>query len=294
MEPEAQALRTSYHLGLYDEVLKEVKDIKSRRTENVEIYYFRALMERNADQVVRSIPTRASTALLAIKQMAIYRTSSQEGKEQVLETLNQWLGDDVMKTNATLQLVAAEIYFREENYRAALPLVHGEKDNLEKMALAVLIFLKLNRVDLAQKMVEAMFAIEDDDCLTVLCTAFVAAAQAQEAKLEQAKLSLDELVEKHGPSVVVYNALASVQLVQRKYPAAFNCLKNARETAKKLNQVTPAETLINTAVCLQHMNKTQFVQNILTELEQTHPNHPWLASQRQLSEAFKQCASTYS
>jgi hypothetical protein len=44
MEPEAQALRTSYHLGLYDEVLKEVKDIKSRRTENVEIYYFRALM----------------------------------------------------------------------------------------------------------------------------------------------------------------------------------------------------------------------------------------------------------
>ncbi len=31
-----------------------------------------------------------------------------------------------------------------------------------------------------------------------------------------------------------------------------------------MDQVTPAETLINTAVCLQHMGKPQFISTIMT------------------------------
>lgn len=294
MDSETLGLRSQYYLGMYDDVLKEAKEMKSSSSnENVDIYYFRALLEKTPEVVVRGIPSRASTALQAIKQYATYVTSPQEGKELVLETLGQWLEDESMKQNVTLQLVAAQIYIREENYRAALPLVHGDRENLDKMALAVHIFLKLDRPDLAQRVAEAML-VEDDDVLTILSSAYVAVALGQEAKLEQAKLNLEELTERYGPSILVYNALASCMIMLRKFPAAFAYLKNARDQAKKQNIVTPAETLINTSVCLQHMNKTQFIPNIITELETSHPNHPWLQSQRELDESFTKCAASFS
>jgi tetratricopeptide (TPR) repeat protein len=302
MDSESNSVRTAFYMGFYEEALKEAQEMKSSNNENVDVFYFRAMLEKHPNQVVRSIPARASTSLQAIKHLATYRTSSREGKDLVLETLTQWLADAAMSENATLQLVAAEIYCHEENYRAALALVNGDRENLDKMAMAVHILLKWDRADLAQKVVATMMGVEDDDCLTVLAQANVAAATGEESKLNQAAASLEELIERHGPSVVAYNAMAAVNLSSRKFPQAFNYLKNARDTAKRQNMVTPAETLINTIVCLQHMNpgqlgsrlsKVDLISRVQTELETTHPNHPWFTTQRENAEMFTKCAASY-
>jgi hypothetical protein len=303
MDPESNRLRTSYHIGFFDEVLKEADELKGSTNENVNIFRLRALLEKQPDQVVRSIPNRSTTSLLAIKQLAQYRTSSQEGKALVLETLEQWLADESMRENTTLQLVATEIYIQEDNFRAALPLVHGDRDNLDKMAMAVHIFLKLDRVDLAQRTLTQMQIVEDDDCLTVLAGAAIAVAEGDDAKLEAASLNLEELVERHGPSLVIYNALAACKMASRKFPQAFNYLKNARDAAKRMNIPTPAETLVNTTVCLQHMNTSQLssklkkndlIARVTLELETSHPNHPWFTTRSEFDEMFTKCASSYS
>lgn len=295
MDPEVANLRANYYLGCYDFVIREVKETKSRREypPEVDVYYYRALMESDPGKVIKSINNRAPTALQALKQLATYRTAPAETKELVIETIAEWLRETAMSRDVTLQLVACEIYLQEGKYRAALEVLSGDKDNLDKLAMGVHLYLQLDRADLAQKNVQVMLGLEDDDCMTLLCSAWVAIAQGQETKLEQAKLNLEEVIERWGPSVVAYNALASCAMLLKDWTAAFGFLKRARETAKKMNQITPAETLLNTAVCLQHLNKPRFLPDVYTELETSHPRHPYHEDSKAMEDVFSKCAANY-
>lgn len=295
MNPEVKSLRANFYMGFYENVIREAKEMKSSQsTPDVDVYFYRALLEISPGKVASSISSQAPTALQAIKQLATYRTAPAETKELVLETLSEWLRDTTMRANVTLQLVACEIYLQEENYGEALALLHGDRENLDKLAMCAQIYLKLDRPDLAQKIVETMLGVEEDDCLTLLSSAWVAVAHGQETKIEQAQLNLEELIERWGPSVVVNNALASCMMLLRNWTEAFRYLKLARETARKQNMVTPAETLMNTAVCLQHMNKPQFIPNINAELETNHPRHACHQAQKEMEQAFTKCAANYS
>lgn len=132
----------------------------------------RALLESSPAKVFQRIQKNAPTALQAVKLLATYRTASQDNKELVFGTLSEWLETEDVKDDETLQIVAAQIYLAEEDYKSALQLVIND-ENLEKMALCVEIYLRINRLDLAEKVARQMQDIDDDDVLTQLSLAWV-------------------------------------------------------------------------------------------------------------------------
>jgi hypothetical protein len=74
-------------------------------------------------------------------------------------------------------------------------------------------------------------------------------------KLQEAYLSLQELVEKFGPSVQICNTLAVCQIHLKKYPEAMELLTEARELAAQSKQKVSADTLVNQILVLQHLQK---------------------------------------
>jgi coatomer protein complex subunit epsilon len=64
-----------------------------------------------------------NAALQAVRLLAMY-TTKPENKELVLITLKEWLSDGIAATNPTLQLIAAQIYYLEENFEDAMRCVY--------------------------------------------------------------------------------------------------------------------------------------------------------------------------
>jgi hypothetical protein len=52
-------------------------------------------------------------------------------KDMILDTLKDWLSSE-LRNDVTLQLMAAQIYFANNNLKEALALVVNDAENLEK------------------------------------------------------------------------------------------------------------------------------------------------------------------
>ena len=241
-----------------------------------------------------------------------------------------------LKSDVTLQLMAAQIYLSNGRLKEALSLVMNDAENLEKsdmrqkewsarhsrrvadpagacfsllihgglsstvfvgflrLSMCVLIYLRIDRPDLATKSLKAMQDLDDDDTLTQLATAWVGIASGGADKTLEAAFLLQELLEKFGPSVVVLNSLAVCDIHQRNYTNAFQYTKQARELSIKTGARVTAETLLNSIVCLQHLKRGQdIIEKIEAELKLNYPQHPWIAKQKQMSELFEKHASTF-
>lgn len=162
-----------------------------------------------------------------------------------------------------------------------------------RLALCVQLYLRIDRPDLAGKCLKAMQELDDDDTLTQLASAWVGVYAGGEKTTEAAFL-LQELLEKFGPSVVTLNALAVCEIHQRNYTQAFQYTKQARDVALKAGARVPAETLLNTMVCLHHLRKgAEFLDKIEGELRTAYPRHEWIQRHEQMQALFDKHASAF-
>jgi len=285
------ALRNNFYVGHYKKVLAEAKAAKDNKES--ELFYYRSMIATGAeDQAIKAIPQNSSPELMAIKMLATYRVASDDtNRELVLEKLKElkeWSADTAPPA---VQLIVALIHFEAKNYKEALRFVHKGHEHLEHLALTVQIYLKIDRVDLAARQVKAMQDIDDDDALTTLATAWVYIAQGGD-RVQEAFQLLEELVEKFTPSTTVLNTLATCQICLKNFNGAFGYLRQARELAIANKEKVPAETLVNSIVCLQHLHKaTDLVTRIIGELKTSYPSHPWIMKYNAMESIFdKQCA----
>jgi len=287
MSDALRSLRNFFYLGLHKNVIKEAKNVVKESKESTvsgDVLYYRSYVALGQEDVVlKGIPQNAPIELQLVRLLATYKTTADDNKEMVFEQLKDW-GESINQS-PTAQLIAAQIYFDAKNYRQALKYVHAGHESLEMLAMSVQIYLKIDRIDLAQQTVKSMSDIDDDDTLTGLASSWIYIVQGGE-KVNEAFNFLQELVEKFGPSIPTLNSLAICQIQLRNYTNAFQYLKQARDLAISGKEKVSAETLINSVVCLQHLRKPELITRILSELKQTHPNHIWLKKYNEMETAF--------
>jgi coatomer protein complex subunit epsilon len=299
MEHEGlRSLRNYYYLGLFKQLQEEAESVRQDGDPDlaplVDVYVNRAQLEVDPKKVFKSISDTAATGLQAVKLLGTYRTASDENKELVFETLNEWLSDEVLAQDDTLQILGAQIYHQEGRMKEALKLLNEPGENLEKLAMQVQLYLKINRPDLAERVIKQMADVDDDDPLTQLATTWVYIEQGGEKPAEAVHL-LQELLEKFGPSVRVLNLLAVCQMHAKDFKRAFDYLKQARTEGMNSEAGVSPTTLVNTIVTLQYLGKSaDVIAKITAELRELAPTHAWLKEQADMDSLFSKHAEKYS
>jgi len=281
---------------LHKNVIKEAKNVAKDSKESsgaADVFYYRSHIAIGQEDVaVKGISQNAPIELQCVKLLATFKTAAEDNKEMVFDTLKEWGDNQSLNQNPAAQIVASQISFDAKNYRDALKYVHAGHESLEMLAMCIQIYLKIDRIDLAQQTLKSMQDIDDDDTLTGLASSWIFIAQGGE-KVNEAFFFLAELVEKFSPSILVLNSMAVCQILLKNYTNAFQYLKQARDLAIAGKEKVSAETLINSIVCLQHLRKADLITRILSELKQTHPHHPWLKRYAEMEALFDKSAQTY-
>ncbi len=132
--------------------------------------------------VLDDIKSNASNELKYVRILAEY-LSSDSKKDSILADLDSQLGS-LNVTNPLVILLIAIIYVNAENYETALKVLYNvdATSSLECSALAVEIYLKLDRIDLAKKEVKKMVETDEDSIITQLAVAWVSMSSVSESK----------------------------------------------------------------------------------------------------------------
>ena len=301
---ELSSLRSLVYVGNHERAAEEYDSLKGTLTDARgqtlrEVYQSRALVERGGqhrEKALAAISPQSAAALQAVRLLAdVQRAAADaddDAKAAALATLSEWLSDETIASDQAFILVAAHVLYEAGDVAQALRLVHNG-ESLEHMALKVQCLLKIARADLAEDVVKAMKDEDDDDALTGLAMAALAAALGGADRLKEAMETLQELTDKFGQTVKLLNAQAACHMQLGNYTDAFQLLRQARDLAKSEGDKTHPDTLVNTMACVRLMQKAAAVPKIMAELQQGHPAHPWLAQQEELSATLDRCAATY-
>ncbi|XP_035230427.1 coatomer subunit epsilon-like isoform X1 [Stegodyphus dumicola] len=254
-------IKNSFYIGNYQYCINEAQKSKVREIEmfilfnnpaqqlEKDIFMYRAyIAQRKYGVVVNDILPSSAPELQYIRMLAVYSSGDSDKKKDVVNNLEQKL-QNINSEDKVLPLIAGLIYYLEENYDAVLRLLH-KSDNLECCALSIQTFLKINRVDLAQKELNSMKEIDEDCTLTQLSQAWVNLYKNGE-KLQDAYYIFQELSDKYSPTPLLLNGQAAALIAIGKYEEAEPLLQEALDKDPNC-----PETLINMVVLSQHLGKT--------------------------------------
>jgi len=293
MSADLFELKNYFVLGNYQAAINAGNAVKpsSLKTENDraerDSYVYRSyIAQGNFGLVLQEIKENSPhPTLQAVRLLAVY-FSKENGKEAVLAQLKLWLQDTQLAGNLIIQLVAGTVYFHEESYEEAMRCVY-QTAALEGLALLVQIYLKINRIDEAEKVVQGMHTIEDDATVTQLTTAWLNISLGGE-KLNDALAIFKELGDKYGQTSKLYNGVASSYIQQRKFDDAERYLNMALE--KNANDV---DVYANLSTLYLHTQRPTELVRQLNQLSLKSPKHPLLIGMQKQERNFEQYAKQF-
>mmetsp|Transcript_16920 Transcript_16920/g.20333 ORF Transcript_16920/g.20333 Transcript_16920/m.20333 type:complete len:208 (+) Transcript_16920:146-769(+) len=205
MEPdELYSLRNQFWLGQYKLAISEglsMSPSSERLRIDRDVFVYRShIALNNYSKVLSDIGENSPTDLLAVKLYATFLNNPGQ-KDMVLMTLNDWLGDEVSGGNNTLKLIAGQIYLQLGEIKEALKIIRSDA-TLEMLALKIQIYIKIQRVNLAEQELAKMQDRDDDSTLTQLATAWVYLALG-ESKYQEAAYIYKEQIDRSGPSTAL-------------------------------------------------------------------------------------------
>ena len=277
----------NFFIGNYQVCINEAYELSNLSgTDAVErdCYLYRSHIALGHCQlVIDEINDDAATALQAVKCLATYKSRELE-REQCVSTINEWLADDLVKANPTVQLVAALILADEGNTVEALKCCHTGL-SLELMGLMIHLLVKMDRPELAENHLRVMQAADDDATLTQLATAWVNLAQGG-GKIQDAFYVYQELGDKYSWTSKLYNGSAVCQMAMGRYDDAEKDLVEALQRDSK-----DPDTLQNLAVCSLHLGKP--VTRFVNQLKTLTPKPACIATIEALEQSFDQAAAQH-
>ena len=220
-----------------------------------------------------------NSALQALNLHAQYRS----GNTSVISQLQSMLGDGA---SPATQLYAAQVFLQAGMKKEALQAVHTGR-SLEQVALAALIYLQLDRIDLAQNQLKKMQQQDEDSVLTQLVQVYLALAQGS-SKAKEALHLLQQLSEQYGGSILLLNLGATACLQAGQYAQAETRLEQARQ---EFNAGNDADTLVNLIVAYQHQQKP--TADLVAQLKINHPNHFLVKGLEMVEGAFERESLKY-
>lgn len=136
-----------------------------------DVFLYRAYIAQRKFRIVLDEINESSPAeLLPLKLLAEY-FAFPDRRDEILGQIDKTVLEPKAKTHNFI-IIAATIYYHENNTESALRVLH-DVENMECYALNVQIYLKMSRLDLAQKEVKKMQDTDDDATLTQLSLAWV-------------------------------------------------------------------------------------------------------------------------
>jgi coatomer protein complex subunit epsilon len=224
MDPdELYTLRNLFWLGNYQLAINEGNALHripaNLATEKDEYIYRSYLAMGQYDIIASEIRDSATTPVShrAIKLLATYMREP-SSRDTAKFQMEEWLGDSTVSNNTSLRMIAAMMYMHDDNWKEAMKHVCTEK-TFEHCALMVQLYLRIDRLDLAQKMVKSMKAKDEDNTLTMLANAWTLLSQGA-AKAQEATYIYEELMDKYGSSALLLNGLAVSKMHEGLYQEA--------------------------------------------------------------------------
>lgn len=144
-----------------------------------------------------------------------------EGLIQLLENKIQSAGD---KLHIIWRIIAAIMFIHENRLEEALRLLSDGESNLESQCIVTYIYLRMNRLDLAQRMLKQMN--NEDETLAQLAQSWLNIEIGGE-KLQDAYFIFDDLNDKFTSSVLLMNNMAVCYMGQQKFDDAQPVLRDA-------------------------------------------------------------------
>jgi len=247
--------RSYLALGQYHIILSEVKDVSS-----------------------------TSIGLRAVRLLATVLSDSTR-KDAAMTQMQEWVGEASFSGSNSLKVVAAILYMCDDNLKDALKAIRNPAD-LEQHALTTQIYLRMDRLDLAQKQLKSMKAIDEDSTLTQLATAWIHLATP--GKAQDASYIFDELSDKHGASALLLNGLAVSKMHQAAFEEAETLLQEALGKAP-----SDPDSLANLIAVSQHLQRApEVVSRYLAQLKAKAPGHQLLSSLSVFEGAYDRVSAT--
>jgi coatomer protein complex subunit epsilon len=300
-------VRNSFYLGLWHQCLQDAQDVMSSPESSAElqlhanIFYHRALCFIDPAQVISRVSDNAHTGLQVVKLFAQF-LSDVEQREVVTDTLQGWKADEMTGSDVTLTLVLASCYLMQRKYKEALQLLVNDAESVEKLSLTVLVFLLMDRHDLAGKQLKILSDLDDDDVLTQLATAWTLITHpsldsSHQAKVLEAESILQGLQETFPSSQPVLTALSVCEMQKSSWTDAFKLLRQGREMAGEDGLM--GEVLVDSIVSVQHMHRGAGGEEVMTAIRAELQRHQgqlvqdWGELQKRREADFDRQAANY-
>ncbi|GFR02217.1 coatomer subunit epsilon [Trichonephila clavata] len=289
-------IRNSFFIGNYQYCINEAQKLKHLRhyefndpnvTLEKDVFMYRAyIAQHKYGVVINDITSSSEPELQHVKMLAVYLSGNPDKKKDVVVSLESKL-QNVNPDDKILPLIAGLIYYLEENHDSTLRLLH-KSDNLECRALTIQTYLKISRIDLAQKELNAMKEIDEDCTLTQLAQAWVNLNKSGD-KLQDAYYTFQEMVDKYANTPMLLNGEAAALCAMGKYEEAESLLQEALDKDPNC-----PETLINMIVVSQHLGKTNEVSTrYLSQLKDSYKDHPFVKDYSSKEQEFDRLVKAY-
>lgn len=251
-----------------------------------DVFLYRAyIAERRFRVVLDEINNSSPMDLQRLKMLADYM--AYPGHRQAILMELREATNRANYDNHNFLIVAATIYCHENDLEAALMLLRNV-DHLECLALKLQIYLRMDRLDLAEKELKIMQEKDDDATLTQLAQAWLNISSGGD-KLQDAYYIFQEMIDKYSSTSMLLNGQATCLIGQAKYKEAEKVLDKSLD--KDSNN---PDTLINMIVISHHLDEPEVANRHLSQLKDSHSEHPFVKEYLQKETEFQRLRKQYS
>ncbi|XP_026325915.1 coatomer subunit epsilon [Hyposmocoma kahamanoa] len=283
-------VKNAFYVGNYQQAINEAQSVKPSSplvALQRDAYLYRSYIAQGNYRIVLQELKSADPMLQPLKSLVDY-LSPGASKPVIVADIDARVAKGTELSNEIFIIVAATIYYHEENYEAALKILHGT-ESLEHRAFSLQCLLAMNRPDLARKQLKLLQDIEDDGTLTQLAQAWLNLAQGGPG-VQDAHYSIMELSERlgalgAGPAAVGAAAAASRGMWEEAEQQLTEALARAPQHP---------DLLLGLAVTAAHAGKAPEVSSrYLAQLLDSHPEHPFTREYHAKANEFKRLAAQY-